>query len=68
VEDQATGVCRRINVLGKGEELCVTALDGFDDAQEIPKGSSQAITLGDDDHVARPDLAQKAVQFGPLAQ
>lgn len=67
MEYQASGGCRRVDVLGHGTEPGTTFADSLHDLQKVFEGPGQAVVLGDSHNVAVAELVQHPVQLGPRA-
>lgn len=68
MKDQPTGWRGGVDVLGQGPETRALRLDRVHDVEKVAQGASEAIILGDGDHVALAQLIEKAVQLGPASR
>lgn len=54
-----------VNVLGQAAEACTGRLDAGDDPEQVLKRPAETIILGDHYHVARTQLVNQTLEFGP---
>lgn len=67
MENQTACWRRRVDVLGQRPESAATLLNGLHDVEKVTKGSRQAVVLGDNDHIALPELIEELVELGAFS-
>jgi len=66
MEGQATGGRRGVDVLGQRPKPASALLDRFHDIEKVPQRAGEAVVLGDNDHVAGPQMIEEAVKLRAL--
>lgn len=66
-DEPASRRCR-VDVFGQGTETRAMLFDSFYNIEQIAQGSSQAVILGDDDHITRAEVIKQLGKLWPVAR
>ena len=67
VKHQTPGGGGGIDLLCQRAEACARDADTIDDGQQVLERAAEAVVLGDDDHVPRPQLVEQPLELNPVA-